>query len=238
MIVFFDIETTGTDLNNDKIVEIYLKKLPDNKILEYRINPGIPIPKAASDVHGITDKDVNNAPSFKDIAKNIFQFIDKCDLAGYNAIKFDIPFLYRELKDAGFLLDYKSIRLYDSYSIFTHFEKRTLEAAYKFYCNKELENAHQAGADVEATIEVFKAQLDRYGLKDKKEIALISSNNKEILDISGKFTYNDDGVVVFTFGNNKDKPAANHKDYLEWMLRSNFAPDTKQIIHQILKGEI
>ena len=238
-VVVFDLETTGVDTNNDRIVEIYLEKISDKypPVSFYcKVNPGFHIPESASAVHGIYDDDVADAPSFKDIANDLYSFIDGCDLAGFNSIHFDVPMLYNEFLRAGIVLDYSKIRLIDACNIFRQKEAHTLSKAVSFYLDKDHTDAHSAVADVVATKNVLLKQIEMYGLNSLDEIALLSNWNRELLDLSGKFTYNDDKEIVFTFGQHKDKVAKNHPDYLSWMLKGNFNHDTKRIANELLKS--
>ncbi len=236
-LIVFDLETTGVDTANDRIVEIYLEKFKteSSKDSYYcKINPGIPIPPSASDVHNIYDEDVADCPHFKDIADELFAFIEGCDLAGFNSIHFDVPLLYNEFLRVGIDLDYRSIRLIDACNIFRQKEAHTLSNAVKFYLNESHEDAHSAAADVIATKRVLKKQIEMYGLNSIEEIALLSNWNREMLDLSGKFSYNDDKEIIFTFGQHKDKVAKLQPDYLKWILKSNFNNDTKQIAADLL----
>jgi DNA polymerase-3 subunit epsilon len=237
-IVFFDIETTGTNIEEDKIIEIYMLKIGAAKTsIGYRLNPGILMPEGATAVHGISNADIEGYPTFADVAQEIFDFIQGCDLAGYNSIKFDVPMLYFELQRCGYSLDYKNIRLFDVYEIFKQMEPRTLSGAVKFYLNRSHDGAHGAKADVAATLEVFLKQMAMYDNLpcNADDLALFCNNGKKILDISGKFAYNDDNEIVFTFGKNKDKLIKDNIDYLHWMLTSNFNSDVKKFIVEFLK---
>jgi len=175
-LAFFDLESTGTDFVKDRIVEISILRVnPDGskEIKTLKLNPTIPIPLEASKIHGIYDEDVITAPTFKDVAKEIFEFIDPCDLAGFNSNKFDVPMLLEEFIRVGFSFNIEKRALIDIHRIYMHFEKRNLEAAYKFYCDKVLENAHSAEADTIATYEVFLGQLDRYKDELKNDVQFL-----------------------------------------------------------------
>ena len=225
-IVFFDLETTGTNINSDRIVEIcYLKVYPngneESKTL--RINPEMPIPAESSAVHGIYDADVADCPTFKEVAKSIANDIEGCDLAGFNSNRFDIPVLAEEFLRAGVDIDLNRRKFIDVQTIFHKMEQRTLSAAYKFYCNKSLENAHTAEADTLATYEVLKAQLDRYP-DLKNDVAFLSqyscySNN---VDFAGRMVYNDKGEEVINFGKYKGRLVTeilkSDPGYYSWIL--------------------
>lgn len=240
-IVFFDLETTGLNMVTDRIVEIAILKVHVDGKEEsktYRINPGMPIPKQASDIHGITDQDVKDCPSFKDVAKSLSSFIDKCDIGGFNSNKFDIPLLVEEFLRAGIDLDLVKRKFVDVQTIFHKMEKRTLEAAYKFYCDKTLENAHSAEADTLATYEVLKAQLDRYpDLKNDIEyLSSFSSHNKNA-DFAGRIIFNDKDEEVFNFGKYKGRKVEDVLDtdsgYYGWMMNGDFPLNTKNVLTAI-----
>ena len=241
-LVFFDLETTGTNINSDRIVEIcYLKVFPngneESKTL--RINPEMHIPEASSAIHGIYDADVVDCPTFKDVAKMIAADIEGCDLAGFNSNRFDIPLLAEEFLRVGVDIDMMKRKFVDVQVIFHKMEQRTLSAAYKFYCDKNLEDAHTAEADTRATYEVLKAQLDRYPEvleNDVKFLAEYSSYNKNV-DFAGRIVYNEDGVEVFNFGKYKGMPVAEilKKDsgYFGWLMQGDFTLNTKNVLTKI-----
>ena len=241
-LVFFDLETTGTNINSDRIVEIcYLKVFPngneESKTL--RINPEMHIPEASSAIHGIYDADVVDCPTFKDVAKMIAADIEGCDLAGFNSNRFDIPLLAEEFLRVGVDIDMMKRKFVDVQVIFHKMEQRTLSAAYKFYCDKNLEDAHTAEADTRATYEVLKAQLDRYPEvleNDVKFLAEYSSYNKNV-DFAGRIVYNEEGVEVFNFGKYKGMPVAEilKKDsgYFGWLLQGDFTLNTKNVLTKI-----
>ncbi len=235
-LVVFDIESTGVDYVKDRIIDMCLIRLNvdgTRDTVNYRLNPTIPIPVESSMVHGIYDEDVVTAPTFKEKAQEIYDFMEPCDLAGFNSNKFDVPLLLEEFIrcDCNLILDTRA--LVDVHRIFTHFEKRTLEAAYKFYCNKPLENAHSAEADTEATLEVLLAQLGRYDeLKDADIRALHDISNEErIIDSGRRFVYMNDRPV-FNFGKYKGRLVEDvlrtDPGYYNWMLDGDFAMHTKQ----------
>ena len=241
-LVFFDLETTGTNINSDRIVEIcYLKVYPNGneESKTMRINPEMHIPEASSAVHGIYDADVADCPTFKEVAKNIANDIEGCDLAGFNSNRFDIPLLAEEFLRAGVDIDMMKRKFIDVQVIFHKLEQRTLSAAYKFYCDKNLEDAHTAEADTRATYEVLKAQLDRYPdvlENDMKFLADYSSYNKNV-DFAGRIVYNEQGVEVFNFGKYKGMPVAEilKKDigYFGWLMQGDFTLNTKNVLTKI-----
>lgn len=244
-LVFFDLETTGIDIVRDRIVEIsYIKVYPNGKeeTKTQRINPGMPIPPASIAIHGITDDDVKNCPHFKEIAKTLAAQIEGCDLAGYNSNRFDIPMLAEEFLRADVNVDLTKRKFIDVQTIFHKMEQRTLSAAYKFYCNKSLENAHTASADTMATYEVLKAQLDRYPEleNDVTFLSKFSSFNNNV-DFAGRMVYNDKGQEVFNFGKHKGQLVtevfASDPNYYAWMMNGDFPLNTKQKLTEIkLRG--
>lgn len=241
-LVFFDLETTGTNINSDRIVEIcYLKVYPNGneESKTMRINPEMHIPEASSAIHGIYDADVADCPTFKDVAKNIANDIEGCDLAGFNSNRFDIPLLAEEFLRVGVDIDMMKRKFIDVQVIFHKLEQRTLSAAYKFYCDKNLEDAHTAEADTRATYEVLKAQLDRYPdvlENDMKFLADYSSYNKNV-DFAGRIVYNEQGVEVFNFGKYKGMPVSEilKKDigYFGWLMQGDFTLNTKNVLTKI-----
>jgi DNA polymerase-3 subunit epsilon len=240
-LVFFDLETTGVNANSDRIVEIsYLKVYPNGneETKTFRVNPGIPIPKEASDVHHITDADVANSPSFKEIGKTIAKDLEGCDLAGFNSNRFDVPMLAEEFLRNDIDIDLSKRKLIDVQVIFHKMEQRTLSAAYKFYCNSELEGAHGAEADTKATYEVLKAQLDRYPdlNNDVQYLSEFSSFNRNV-DFAGKIVLNDKDVEVFNFGKYKDQSVEDvlkrDTGYYGWMMQGDFALNTKNVLTRI-----
>ena len=240
-IVFFDLETTGIDIVNDRIVEISLLKItPDGneETKTMRINPEMHIPAQATEVHGITDEDVKNEPTFNIVAKDVAKFIEGCDLGGYNSNKFDIPLLAEEFLRVGVDVDLKKHRFVDVQVIFHKMEQRTLSAAYKFYCEKNLDDAHSAEADTKATYEILKAQIERYNelQNDIEELSKFSSHNKNV-DFAGRIVYNDKGEEVFNFGKYKgqtvDSVLEKDQGYFGWMLNSDFPLYTKKVLTAI-----
>lgn len=253
-IVFLDLETTGINIVTDRIVEIALIKVnvdgtEEEKLL--RINPEMPIPEEASLIHGIYDDDVKDAPTFKEVAKQLAKFIEGCDLGGFNSNRFDIPLLAEEFLRADVDIDLKKHNFIDVQAIFHKMEKRTLAAAYKFYCNHELVDAHSAMADTKATYEVLKAQLDRYQnaefedqkgnkttpiVNDIDKLSEFSSYNRNV-DFVGRIVYNEKGVEVFNFGKNKGVPVEKvlkeQPGYYGWIMNSEFPLYTKKVLTQL-----
>ncbi|WP_303741351.1 3'-5' exonuclease, partial [uncultured Duncaniella sp.] len=210
-IIFFDLETTGIDIMHDRIVEIsMIKVLPSGEEIEKtrRVNPGIPIPAEATAVHHITDADVANEPMFRQIARSLANEMTGCDIAGFNSNRFDIPMLDQEFQRAGVKFDFSKARFVDVQTIFHKKEQRTLVAAYRFYCGKELDGAHSANADTRATLEVLKSQLDHYDdlPNDIEELSKFSQMNRNV-DFMGRLIYNDDDKEVINFGKYKGKIA-------------------------------
>ena len=241
-IVFFDLETTGVNIAKDRIVEIsLLKVLPNGKEEQWtrRLNPGMHIPEEATAVHGIHDDDVKDCPSFKDIARELARYMEGCDLGGYNSNRFDIPLLAEEFLRAEVDFDMRKRKFVDVQIIFHKMEQRTLSAAYRFYCNKNLEDAHAAAADTMATYEVLQAQLDRYGDALQNDIDFLSkfTNQNNAVDFAGFIVYNADGVEVFSFGKNKGVPVEKvlkeQPGYYSWMLNAEFPLYTKKILTEI-----
>lgn len=245
-VVFFDLETTGTNINTDRIVEIcYLKVYPNGKeeAKTLRINPGIHIPEESSKIHGIYDEDVADCPTFKEVAKEIAKDIEGCDLAGFNSNRFDIPVLAEEFLRADVDIDMTKRKFIDVQVIFHKMEQRTLSAAYKFYCEKNLEDAHTAEADTRATYEVLKAQLDRYPeLKnDMTYLAEYSSFNRNA-DFAGRIVYDDNGVEIFNFGKYKGQQVTEvlkrDPGYYSWILNGDFTLNTKNVLTKIRLREL
>lgn len=240
-IVFIDLETTGISVSNDRIVEISLLKItPDGKEqwMTTRINPEIPIPPQATEIHGIDDKDIADAPAFREVAKNLALFLDGCDLAGYNSMKFDIPLLAEEFLRTDTDFNFRKRKYVDVQVIFHKKEQRTLVAAYQFYCNKELKDAHSSKADTSATYEVLKAQLDRYEdlENDIEKLADYSSYN-DLVDFAGRIIFDENGVEIFNFGKHKGKPVEKvlkeEPSYYSWMMNGDFPLYTKKILTEI-----
>ena len=250
-LLFFDIESTGLNIASDRIVEISIVKVSpggpgqpnDVEVKTRRINPTIPITPGAQAVHGISDEDVKDCPTFKQVAKSLAKLMEGCDIAGYNSLKFDIPMLAEEFLRAGVDFDFRKRKLVDVQNIFHKKEQRTLKAAYKFYCGKNLDNAHSAEADTMATYEVLEAQLDRYGndeedplQNDVAYLAKYSCQNR-LVDYAGRIALNDDDEPVFNFGKHKGRRVVDvltkEPSYYSWMMEGDFTLDTKQQLTKI-----
>ncbi|MBN2638057.1 MAG: 3'-5' exonuclease [Bacteroidales bacterium] len=253
-LAFFDIESTGLNITRDRIVELCIVKVhPGNKTetKTWLLNPGIPISKEAIEVHGITNEMVSDKPGFTQVAKEIDRFLVNCDLAGYNSNRFDIPMIVEELMRSGIDFEVENRRFIDVQNIFMKMEPRTLKAAYRFYLQKELENAHSAEADVMATFEVLKAQLDKYQgaefedskgnkskpvVNDMDALAKFSSHHKNA-DLAGQIIYNSEGKEVFQFGKHKGKTVEevfrSEPSYYDWIQNADFPLYTKRLITRI-----
>ncbi len=240
-LVILDLETTGVNIASDRIVEFSaLKVSPEGgkEWLTLRLNPGIPISPEATRIHGITDAAVANEPHFKDVAKRIASFLEGSDLAGFNSMKFDIPILCEEFLRVNVDFNPARHRYVDVQVIFHKKEQRTLSAAYKFYCDRELENAHSAQADTAATYEILKAQLDRYPdlENDIDKLSAFSAFNNNA-DLAGRIVFNEQREEVFNFGKHKGKPVAQvfreEPSYYSWMMNGDFPQNTKQVITAI-----
>lgn len=240
-IVFFDLETTGVNITSDRIVEIsYLKVFPNGNEVSrtMRINPEMHIPEQASEVHGIYDDDVKDCPTFKQVAKDVANDFEGADIAGFNSNRFDVPLLAEEFLRAGVDLDMTRRKFIDVQVIFHKMEQRTLSAAMKFYCGKELEGAHSADADTRATYEVLQAQLDRYD-ELQNDIAWLSefSSHTRNVDFADRIVYDDKGVEVFNFGKYKGIPVVEvlRRDpgYYSWIMQGDFSLNTKQVLTRI-----
>lgn len=249
----FDLETTGTNPTTDRIIEIAIIKLMPNggEIRKHHlVNPVIPIPPDSTAIHGITNEDVATQPTFKEVAKELARFLEGCDVGGYNILKFDLPLLVEEFLRADVEFDYSRKRIVDAQRIFHLMEKRTLGAAYKFYCGRELDNAHSAEADTEATMQVLLAQVSRYQDQDVtdglgKKIGVIQNDVDSLaqlstldsVDLAGRMIRNPKGEVLFNFGKHKGKPVLSVlKDepaYYDWMMNADFALDTKRKLTEI-----
>jgi DNA polymerase-3 subunit epsilon len=240
-LAFIDIEATGSNAATDRIVEIaIIKHLPDGSrtIKRKLLNPQIPIPQIVCDIHGITDEMVKEAPTFKQAAHEIKQFLDGCDLSCYNAYRLDIPMLVEEFIRAGVEFEMKNRKLVDVQKIFHQMEQRTLAAAYKFYCNKSLENAHSAEVDAAATAEILNAQLAKYPqLGNNIDSVLKAIGDDNIIDFARRFIYDDKGKEVFNFGKHKGRAIADvlkaEPQYYDWMMKGEFPMNTKQKLTEI-----
>jgi DNA polymerase III subunit epsilon len=257
-LAFFDLETTGIKVATDRIVEICIVRVaPDGSTTTktLRINPEVPIPPEVTAIHGITDEDVKDAPKFAEVAHELARFLDNCDLAGFNSNHFDIPLLVEEFLRAGVDFDLKGRRFIDVQNIFHKMEPRNLRAAYKFYCDRELENAHSAEADTMATYNILLAQLDRYHdttFTDRKgnvskpvtnDVKSLSdfSNASRNADLAGHIIFNEKNIEVFNFGKHKGKSVEqvfrDEPSYYDWMMKGEFPLSTKKILTGIkLRG--
>lgn len=240
-IVFFDLETTGTNIGTDRIVEIWLLKISPNgqeDLIKRRVNPEMKISKEASEITGIKDEDVKDCPTFKEIAQEIVSFIEGCDFAGFNSNRFDVPVLCEELHRAEVKIDLHKRKFIDVQAIYHKKEQRTLSAAYKFYCGKDLINAHGAEADTMATYEVLKAQIDQYDdlENDVEFLSKYSSFNNNV-DFAGTMIYNEKGEEVFNIGKHKGQLVRDvlkrEPAYLSWVLNNKFTADTKEMLIKI-----
>lgn len=258
-LIFFDLETTGGDVYKDRIIQAALIKYPKDGSApierNYMVNPMQPINEEAIKVHGITDEMVKNCPPFKLIAVELLDFIGDADLAGYNSNRFDIPLLIEEFARTGLAFTLDGRRLIDAMQIFFKMEPRTLRAALKFYCGKELTEAHDALADTRATVEVFAGQLKYYENTDWTDIQtgmvyespvkndmqaihnFINGNDKRV-DLTGRFVRNDEGLITFNFGNQKGHPAHEHPNVLRWIIEKDFPLQVKEIARAILAGKM
>lgn len=246
-LVFFDLETTGINITNDRIVEISLLKVYPNgkeELKTRRVNPEMPIPPQSTAIHGITDEDVKDCPTFKQIARSFVEILEGCDIAGFNSSRFDVPMLSEELLRAGIDFDMSKRKFIDVQIIFHRKEPRTLEAAYKFYCDKVLNNAHSAEVDTIATYEVLKSQLDKYPdlVNDVDALSKEFSSFNNNVDFAGRMVYDENGVELFNFGKHKGKPVAkvllNEPSYYSWILDGDFPLNTKQALTKIRLREM
>ncbi|MBL4592928.1 MAG: 3'-5' exonuclease [Flavobacteriales bacterium] len=240
-LAFFDLETTGLNIATDRIVEISIVKIMPNGDKEIKtklLNPTIPIAKEASAIHGIKDEDVKDKATFKEVANEFNEFIKDCDLAGYNSNRFDIPLLAEEFLRVGIDFNVANRKLVDVQNIFHKMEQRTLVAAYKFYCDKDLTNAHSAEADTTATYEILEAQIEKYAdLKNDAEFLSEFSQMNKNVDLLGRFVYNDENIEVFNFGKHKGKPVTEvlekEPGYYSWMMNGDFPLYTKKVLKAI-----
>lgn len=240
-LIFFDLETTGTNVTRDRIVELsYIKVYPDGseEKKSRRINPGIPIPPESTAIHHITDADVKDEPRFNQIARSLLKIFDGCDIAGYNSNKFDVPLLIEEFNRAGLTFDLNGRNFIDVQNIFHKMEQRTLVAAYKFYCGRDLNDAHSAYADTLATYEVLKSQLDRYEnlVNDVKALAEFSRSGNN-LDFAGRIVLDDNKRPRFNFGKHKGKLVRDvfkrEPSFYSWMMQGDFTKNTKDVITRL-----
>lgn len=245
-LVVFDLETTGINTSKDRIVELYMIKVqPDGSRtdLYQRYNPEIPIPPEITAIHGISDADVANEPVFKDKANELNQFLLNCDFAGFNSNKFDFPMLVEEFYRAGIDFEVSKRKFIDAQKIFHLMEPRNLSAAFKFYCSKDLDNAHSAKADTEATWEIIQSQLDKYtNLEPNIEYLHKFSGQNNLADLAGRLVYNDKQEIVFNFGKHKGKRVEDvfktDYGYYDWMMQGDFPLQTKKVLTQIKLNSI
>lgn len=239
-LAFIDLETTGVNLGTDRILEIAIVKILTDgtrSVKRKLINPGMPIPKASSDIHGITDDMVKDAPLFKQVAQELKQMLDGCDFAGYNSNRFDIPLLMEEFLRAQVDFDMKNRKLLDVQNIFHKMEPRTLGAAYRFYCNKTLDGAHSAEVDASATYEILEAQIEKYpDLGNTVDSILKVIGEDQVVDFARRFVM-ENGVEVFNFGKYKGRSVADvlrsEPQYYDWMMKGDFPQHTKQKLTEI-----
>jgi DNA polymerase-3 subunit epsilon len=252
-LTIFDLETTGTSIVNDRIVEISVVKLmPDGEkvIKTTRINPTVPIPPETSMIHGIYDEDVKDAPTFRNIAKSLSSFLEGSDLGGFNILKFDVPMLVEEFLRANINFDVSKRKIVDVQKIFHMMEKRTLSAAYKFYCDEDLTDAHSAEADTLATLAVLEAQVERYdgmdvvdNLGNKRGVikndvdSLHELTAGNLVDLAGRMVFNQEGIEVFNFGKHRNRPVSDvlekEPSYYDWMMKGDFPQETKNRLTEI-----
>lgn len=246
-IVFFDLETTGLDIIHDRIIEIcYIKVMPngDETSRTTRVNPEMHIPEKTTAIHGITDEDVKDCRTFKEIAAEVAKDFEGCDIAGFNSNRFDIPMLIEEMLRAGIDLNISKRKFVDVQNIYHKLEQRNLSAAYKFYCGKNLEDAHSALGDTRATYEVLEAQLDKYPDVLKNDVTFLSdySTMNHNVDLAGRIIYDENNVEVFNFGKYKGKSVAavlkRDQGYYSWVLQGDFTRNTKQVLTQIRLREM
>lgn len=252
-LAFFDLETTGTNVSKDRIIEIHIiKMMPNGEVEEknMRVHPQMPIPAESSMIHGIYDEDVKDLPPFKAVAKVLHKFLEGCDLSGFNIIRFDVPMLVEEFLRENIDFDISTRRLLDSQKIFHLMEKRTLSAAYEFYCKKTLTDAHSAEADTRASMEVLFAQVEKYkgqpvldtqgkqvGTVKEDVDSLHDISSTKMVDLAGRFIFNDNDIEVFNFGKFKGRPVLDvlqaEPAYYDWMMKGDFPLDTKRKLTEI-----
>jgi len=246
-IAFFDLETTGTDPREDRIVEISVLKIsPDGsrEVKTRRIDPGIPIPPASTEIHGIRDEDVADEPTFAQVAKSLHAYLDECDLAGYGIVRFDVPLLVAEFDRAGLAFDIRERAIVDALTIFHQRERRDLDAALQFYCGESLEGAHSAEADILATYKVLEGQLERYDdlpATPEELDEIVNPGRGDWVDAQGKLVWKD-GEIAFNFGKHRGQlvreVARTAPDYLGWLLEKDFGDDVKEVFANAVRGEV
>jgi len=243
-IAFFDLETTGVTIGQDRIIEFSVLRITvdgDKQMLTHRINPEMAIPAIITQLTGISDADVKDQPTFASVAGELKAFLEGCDLAGYNSNKFDIPFLVEEFGIVGVEFTVAGRRMIDVQNIFHKMEPRTLSAAYKFYCARDLVNAHSADADTVATYEIFNAQLQRYTELGDKDIDFLHkfTNMHNTVDLAGRLVYNEKGEVIVNFGKHKGKNVndvfKSEPSYYDWIMKGDFSRETKSVFETLMK---
>lgn len=241
-LAFIDLETTGLSVGSDRIVEIAILKVnPDGSrtMREHRVNPEMPISAESTSIHEISNEDVATEPTFKDLAPSLFKFLFDCDLAGYNSNKFDIPMLVEEFFRVGIEFDFQERKMVDVQNVFHKMEQRTLKAAFKFYCGKEIENAHSAAADIEATYEVLEAQLAKYDeLENDVDFLSDFSKFQNTADIMGRVVYNEEKQECINFGKHKGTPLeevfTKEPGYYGWLMNGDFPRSTKKVFSDVM----
>jgi DNA polymerase III subunit epsilon len=242
--VFFDLETTGLDISKDRIIQIAVVKIHlDNQREEKKVlvNPTIPIPKEASDVHGITNEMVKDSPTFKQVARSFYEYIEGYDLFGYNIVHYDLPLLVEELIRAGVNYNFDNVKIVDVMSIYKKLHPRTLSACYNYYTGNILEGSHDALNDTRATVDAFMGMIEKESeLIDKSidDLEQMSGVDNKRVDFSGKFIKNEAGVICFNFGKSKGLPVASDLGFVDWMLSKDFTQDTKNWCMKIKRGEV
>jgi len=255
-VCFFDLETTGTNITQDRIIEIaVIKMMPGGELIRRHnlVNPGLPIPKESTAIHGISDEDVKDKPSFRELAREYARFLEGCDLSGFNILKFDMPLLIEEFLRADVEFDYSRRQIIDSQRIFHLMEKRTLTAALRFYCNREIQDAHSAEADTLAAMDVLLSQVERYDGQPVTDglgqtLGVISNDmnrlgqlaTRGMVDLAGRMIRDEKGSVVFNFGKHRNRVVTqvlrDEPSYYEWMMNGDFPLDTKRKLTEIKLG--
>jgi DNA polymerase-3 subunit epsilon len=243
-IAFFDLETTGVDVAKDRIVQIAVVRKDNDGTIEEKkvlVNPEIPIPKESTEVHGITDEMVKNAPRFKQIAKSLYDYIEGYDLSGYNILHFDLPLLVEELLRAGVEFSFDNVRYIDVMVIYKKLHPRDLSSCYNHYTGKILDGAHDALNDTRATADILDAMLQKeesISTLDNDGLDSMSRGDKPMVDFAGKFTRNEAGVICFNFGKHRGVPVTKELGFIDWMLGKDFTQDTLNWARKIKKGEV
>ena len=241
-IVFFDLETTGLELQHCRIVQLACSKV-DGITLEviskknYYVNPGIPIPAEATAIHGINDDTVRDEPTFKQFSKGLLGYLEGCTIAGYNVRNYDVPVLSEEFNRCGIVWPLEGVLIFDAMDIFHKKEPRDLAGALRFYTGEVLSNAHNAARDVDATVDVFKAQLEKYDdmfILEPESIISVMDGGEKRLDIAGKIVLNEEGYAVYAFGKSKGKRVVHDPGFGEWMLRGDFPRNTKDVVAKLI----